>query len=166
MIVDKCRRKPVINNLLTTMRHKGSLSQLSKGRNKDLYENFCKLTKRHLTLYGRVCKTLILTQLVNTPAKRYWLSSERAYSVISQIQKGTLTVNPKKSICRLYYALYDEFKVYKKEHPETPDTRIAEIIIYNPAPCFGLEPRVAGAIIRKMSKQCQQEKIRRLMSRF
>ena len=40
------------------MRHKGSLSQTSKGRNQDLYENFCSLTKRHLNMYGRVCKTL------------------------------------------------------------------------------------------------------------
>lgn len=148
------------------MRHKGSLSQLSKGRNKDLYDNFCRLTKRHLSLYGRVSKTLLLTQLVNAPARRYWISSERAYSVISQIRKGTLGVKPEKNICRLYYALYDEFKVYKREHPDMPDTRIAEEIIHHPAPCFGLEPRVAGIIIRKMSKQCQQEKIRRLMSRF
>lgn len=148
------------------MRHKGSLSQLSKGRNKDLYENFCNLTKRHLNLYGRVCKTLILAQLVNMPAKRYWLSSERAYSVISQIRKGILNVNPKKTVCRLYYSLYDDFEKYKREHPDMPDTRIAEEVVQLPAPCFGLEPRVAGIIIRKMSKQCQQEKISRLLSRL
>ena len=148
------------------MRHKGSLSQTSKGRNQDLYENFCSLTKRHLNMYGRVCKTLILAQLVNMPTKRYWLSPERAYSVISQIRKGTLNVNPEKNICRLYYALYDDFQVYKREHPEIPDTRAVEEVIMQPAPCFGLEPRVAGIIIRKMSKQCREEKIRRLMLRL
>ena len=148
------------------MRKKGSLSQLSKGRNQDLYDNYCNITKRHLNLYGRVCKTLILTQLVNTPAKRYWLSSERAYSVVSQIRKGTLTVSPKKNICRLYYALYDDFVRFKEQHPEIPDTRAVEEVIQLPAPCFGLEPRVAGIIIRKMSKQCQKEKIKRLLSRF
>lgn len=159
-------------NILSTtqyskkMRHKGSVSQLSKGRNKDLYDNFTNLMKRHLNMYGRVCKTLILTQLVNVPAKRYWISPERGYSVISQIRKGILDVNPDKNICRLYYALYDDFKVYKKLHPEVPDTRAVEEVIQQPAPCFGLEPRVAGIIIRRMSKQCQQEKIRRLASRF
>lgn len=148
------------------MRKKGAKSQLSKGRNMDLYDNFVMLQKRHLNLYGRVCKTLILQQLVNTPAKRYWISSERAYSVIYQIRKGILDVNPKKNICRLYYALYDDFRVYKAVHPEIPDTRAVEDVINQPAPCFGLEPRVAGIIIRKMSKQCQKEKIMRLMSRF
>lgn len=147
-----------------TMRKKGSKSQLSKGRDKDLYENFCQLTKRHLSLYGRVCKTLMLTQLVNMPAQRYWLSSERAYSVIVQIRRGTLSVRPDKNICRLYYALYDAYKVFKREHPDMPDTRAVEEVVMQPAPCFGLEPRVAGIIIRRMSRLCQQEKIRRLMS--
>lgn len=144
------------------MRKKGALSQLSKGRNRDLYDNYCQLTRRHLGLYGRVCKTLILTQLVNMPTKRYWLSSERAYSVISQIRKSTLSVNPKKNICRLYYALYDDFVKFKQEHPTMPDTRAVEEVVMLPAPCFGLEPRVAGIILKKYAKQCQQEKIRRL----
>lgn len=148
------------------MRHKGSFSQLRKGRNEDLYDNFCRLTKRHLDMYGRICKTLILAQLVNSTARRYWISPERAYAVISQIRKGTFKVNPKKTVCRLYYALYDDFLTFKAEHPESPDTRAVEDVIQQPAPCFGLEPRVAGIIIRKMSKQCQEEKIRRLMSRF
>ena len=148
------------------MRHKGSFSQLRKGRNEDLYDNFCRLTKRHLEMYGRICKTLILAQLVNSTARRYWISPERAYAVISQIRKGTFKVNPKKTVCRLYYALYDDFLTFKAEHPEIPDTRAVEDVIQQPAPCFGLEPRVAGIIIRKMSKQCQEEKIRRLMSRF
>lgn len=161
------RTVKVRSTILTTMsRKKGSRPQHLKDRNKDLYEVFCSLTKRHLSLYGHICQTLILTQLVSSPAKRYWISSERAYSVISQIKKGTLKVSPSKNICRLYYALYDDFVRYKELHPEVPDTRAAEEIIMQPAPCFGLEPRVAGIIIRKMSKQCQQEKIRRLMSRL
>ena len=148
------------------MRHKGSLSQLNKDKHRDLYENFCRLTNRHLNMYGRICKPLILQQLVNSPAQRYWISSERAYSVISQIRKGTLEVNPKKTICRLYYALYDDFKKYKQLHPEIPDTRAIEEVIQQPAPCFGLEPRVAGIIVKKIAKQCKEEKIRRLMSRL
>lgn len=147
------------------MRKKGALSQLSKGRNKDLYDNYCSLVKRHLQLYGRVCKSLILTQVINSPASRYWISSERAYAVISQIRKGTLTVNPKKNICRMYYALYDEFIKFKEKHPDIPDTRAVEEVILEPAPCFGLEKRVAEIIIRKVAKQCQQKKIRRLSIR-
>lgn len=148
------------------MRHKGSLSQLSKGRNEDLYDKFTQLKKRHLNLYGRICETLLLKQLVNSPAKRYWLSSERAYAVISQIRKGTFHVNPKKTICRLYYALYDDFKAFKHLNPDIPDTRAVEEVIQQPAPCFGLEPRVAGIIVKKIAKQCREEKIRRLSLRY
>lgn len=146
------------------MRKKGSKSQVSKGRNADLYENYVRLLKRHLSLYGRVCNPLIFQQLVNSPAKRYWISSERAYSVIIQIRKGTLNVKPTKTICRLYYALYDDFVKYKELHPEIPGTHAIEEVVMLPAPCFGLEPRVADIIIKKISKQCQKEKIRRLSS--
>lgn len=144
------------------MRKKGAKSQLTKGRNKDLYERYCLLTKKHLGLYGRLCKTLLFKQLVTSPASRYWLSPERAYSIIAQIRNKTLNVRPEKTICRLYYALYDDFKKYKKTHPDVPDTRAVEEVILLPAPCFGLEPRVAEIIIRKVSRQCQKEKIRRL----
>ena len=148
------------------MKHKGSRPQFCKERHQDLYQKFLELTKRHLSLYGRICTPLLLTQLVNSGAKRYWLSPERAYAVVSQIRKGTLQVNPNKNVCRLYYSLYDEFVKYKKANPDIPDTIAIEYVILKPAPCFGLEPRVAGIIIRKMSKQCQQEKIRRLMLRL
>ena len=148
------------------MKHKGSRPIFYKERYKDLYEKFHILTEKHLAMYGRICTPLLLMQLVNTTAKRYWLSPERAYAVVSQIRKGTLKVNPDKNVCRLYYSLYDDFICYKKQHPEIPDTRAIEYVIQQPAPCFGLEPRVAGIIIRKMSKQCQKEKILRLISRL
>lgn len=148
------------------MRKKGSVPQFTEKRYQDLYENYTKLVRKHLSLYGRLSRTLLYRQLVNQPAKRYWISPERAYSVISQIRSGTLTVRPDKNVCRLYYSLYDDFKVYKKSHPDMPDSRIVEEVIMQPAPCFGLEPRVAELIINKMSRKCQQEKIRRLTSRL
>lgn len=117
-------------------------------------------------MYGRVNKPTLLNKVVNMPASRYWISPERGYSVIADIRKGKIATPPSRNKMKLYNALYQEFIMYKEKHPNMSDTRIVEEIVYHPAPCFGLEPRVAGFIIKKMEVLCKQEKLQKLKSLY
>lgn len=144
------------------MRKKGAVSELSERRNRDLYEVYCRLLKEQLQMYGRVNKPSLLSKVVNMPASRYWISPERGYSVIADIRKGKINTIPSKNKIKLYNALYQEYLTYKETHPKMSDIKIVEDIVYLPAPCFGIEPRVAGFIIKKMEVKCKQEKIRKL----
>lgn len=144
------------------VRRKGSVSEFTERRNRDLYAQYCALVKRQLQLYGRVNKAALLKQVVNMPASRYWLSPERGYSIVTKIKRGELTTPLTRNKRLLYMALFEEYMVYKEHHPNTPDSHIMGIITEHPAPCFGLEPRVAGFIIKKMEAICKQEKLRRL----
>jgi hypothetical protein len=113
-------------------------------------------------LYGRANKLSLLNKVVNMTAKRYWISPERGYSVIDSIRDGKIKTSTSKNKMKLYLALYDEFVKFKEKNPNMSDMKIAEEIVFLPAPCFGLEPRVAGFIINKMEKICRKEKINRL----
>lgn len=148
------------------MRKKGSTFILSDARDNDLIRAYREIIKKQLALYGRIVPTGIANIVVNSPASRYWVSSERACSVILMMDKGKSIDYMKRNTVRFYHALYKDFCKYRSSHPDMCVKHIVEIIIQEPAPCFAISPRVAGSIIFKMKKKCQQEIIHRLNPQY
>ncbi len=144
------------------MRKKGSTFALAESRDKDLLRVYREIISKQLDLYGRITITGLMEKVVNSPASRYWVSSERACSIILKIDKGETLSQMKKNMIIFYRSLYAEFCTYKNTHPGMPAKHIIEIIIQQPAPCFVVSPRVAGSIIYRMKIKCQRENIQRL----
>lgn len=144
------------------MRKKGSKFLLERERNEDIMRIYRELTKKQLSLYGRICYAKLLESVVNSQASRYWVSPERASSIIYKMEKGMSFDGMKKNTVRFYKSLYNDYQLYKDFHPKTSTKAIVEEILMQPAPCFLLTPRVAGDIIFKMKKKCRQETIRNL----
>lgn len=138
------------------MRKKGAISQLNRERDKDLYRRYRCLAEKHLRLYGRISQGVLLREVVDGEADRYWISAERAYSVVSQLKRGRMPFNGK-NITRLYRSLYKDFCDYKAGNPGVSDKRAVEEVVCMKAPCFGVEPRVAGMIIYRMKKERRME---------
>ena len=147
------------------MRKKGSVFLMSNDRDKDLIRAYREVIKKQLNLYGRITATGIMAKVVNSPASRYWVSSERAYSVILKMDKGE-SISYMKTRAQVFYrSLYKDFCVYRESHSGLPSKYIVEIVIQRPAPCFMISPAFARNIIFRMKKQCWEEKMRRLKSR-
>lgn len=144
------------------MRKKGCTFEFAEERNRDLYRVYREITDRQLRLYGRITGTGLMDKVVNSPASRYWVSLERARSVMSRLDRGEALPRMKGQTIRFYMSLYSRYCLYRKEHPGTPSIRILEVVTQCPAPCFTLSPRVAGTIIYRMKKKCRKETIRRL----
>jgi hypothetical protein len=144
------------------MRKKGSIFILEKERNEDLMRIYREITKKQLNLYGRVCHAKILEKVVNSQASRYWVSPERASSIIYKMEKGMSFKGMKKNTVLFYKSLYYDYRLYKDFHPKMSTRAIVEEVLMQPAPCFLITPRVAGDVIYKMKKKCQQQTIRNL----
>lgn len=142
-----------------TMRKKGSVFLLKKERNEDLMRAYKDVIKKQLALYGRVSQSTLMSNVVNSPAERYWVSSERAYSIILRIEKGELPPKMKSNSRRFYESLYKDFCEYRNTHPDMPIKHIVEIVVQQPAPCFVLSPRIASWIIFKLKQKCRAEKL-------
>lgn len=148
------------------MRKKGNVFALSDSRDRDLLRAYNELVKKQLRLYGRICKTGLMEQVVDSPASRYWVSSDRACAIIYRLEKGERIDYMKRNRVKFYISLYEDFRRYKKLHPEVQATKhIVEIVVMQPAPCFPVTPRVAGNIVERMRRRCRQEKVRRLCPR-
>lgn len=144
------------------MRKKGSVFMLEDKRDRDLMRVYRKTITDHLNTRGAIDMKQALPQIVNSPAARYWVSTDRACSVVYKMNKGIALAGMKENTLLFYQALYREFTVYQALHPELPIKHIVEIIVQNPAPCFLLSPRVAGMVIHKMKKKCFEETMKRL----
>ena len=148
------------------MRKKGSVFILSDSRDRDLLRAYHEQVKRQLHLYGRVTKTGLMEQVVNSPASRYWVSSERACVIIYRLEKGESIAYMKPCKRRFYMALYQSYLAYREQHPEIQAKKhVVELVVMRPAPCFPVTPRVAGNIVERMRRRCRQEKVRRLCPR-
>ena len=145
------------------MRKKGSVFVLSDSRNRDLLRAYNEQVKKQLRLYGRITQTGLVERAVNSPASRFWVSSERACVIIYRLEKGESIGYMKRNKLRFYTELYKAFCLYREQHPEiTCVKHLVEIVVMQPAPCFPITPRVARNIIEKMRRKCQKEKINKL----
>lgn len=148
------------------MRKKGSVFVLSEQRNRDLLRAYNEQVKKQLHLFGRVIQTKLAEKVVNSPAARFWVSSERACVIIYRIEKGESIGYMKRSKLRFYRELYRAFCIYREQHPEiTCVKHIVEEVVMLPAPCFPITARVARNIIEKTRRKCQREKIEQWRSK-
>lgn len=148
------------------MRKEGDVFAFTEQRDRDLLSAYQRQISRQLQLYGRINATGLIQKVINSTASRYWVSSERACVVINKLERGESIGYMKPDKMRFYNELYKEFCAYREKHAGMPKKHIVEIVITYPAPCFGISPRVANNIIRKMKRKCMEEKVKRFMSRL
>ena len=107
----------------------------------------------------------ILLRTVNHPARRFWVSEERALRVVRTMRRRGLpaTCNPLKR--EMYEEIYRRVCRLQTEHPDWPLKRRVYAAVNEEAPKFYLSPGCAHVIVLEEKKKCRIETMRRL-SRF
>lgn len=118
---------------------------LTPQRNKDLHGCFCRV----LSEMNPIVLDEALTRTVNSPAKRFYISSDRAYGVLIRWEKCGITklITPERQ--EMYEEIYRRILELRKSMPNTPFMHLVEIVLEQPAPKFYLETSSVKTILCK-----------------
>ena len=88
-----------------------------------------------------------LARTVNSPAKRFYISADRAYGVLIRWDLHGVTRLISDERQEMYEELYERIKVLKPLYPNTPLMHMVEMVIEQPAPKFYLKIKSAKTIL-------------------
>jgi hypothetical protein len=125
----------------------GSISDFVPQRNNELIRAFRKIL--HESSYIKIKE--VTNRLVNMPASRFWVSEERASTVVSAMVAGRgLPKNMRPSKREMFTEIYNRVVEMRKTNPKAPIRELAAIAVNTPAPKFYMCPRSALVVIYKI----------------
>lgn len=107
----------------------------------------------------------VLSQAVNHPARRFWVSEERALRVVRAMKRGDRLPCGNALKREMYEEIFRRVGRLSAAHPHWPLSRLVWVVVNQEAPKFYLSLSSAHAIVLEERKRCRIETMRKL-SRF
>lgn len=131
------------------MKKQGSILEFTEQRNKELMKAFTMALGKASFIDIKI----IATEIVNTPCSRFWVSEERAASVIRAIRKNKNVLSCMRPTKReMFIEINKRVKQLRKSTPNSSLPQLVEKVVNSPAPKFYMKPRCAMEIIYKIKK--------------
>lgn len=130
------------------MKKLGCYFYLEKERNKDLIIAFNKLYEVSNTVNAEFYE-----RLSQSPARRFWVSEERAAIVLSRMEHGENLDDMIPSRRRMFHDLYKVFSHLKDIHPSCSVFDLACMAVNSQAPSFYLTPKSMKEIICRIKRK-------------
>ena len=132
------------------MKYHGCTLEFTAERNKQLIQAF----RNALAAHKHIDISRIAQEIVNTPCTRFWVSEERAVTVINAMRKNKPILRAMRPTKReMFREIYTRYLQQHKLQPNTPFKTLIARIINSPAPKFYMQPRCAIEIIYKLKRQ-------------
>ena len=116
---------------------------LTVQRNMDLYNAY----KQVVSEMNIIVLDEALELTVNSPAKRFYISADRAYGVLVRWDLHGVTRLISDERQEMYEELHERIKELKPLYPNTPLMHLVEMVIEQPAPKFYLKIKSAKTIL-------------------
>ena len=131
------------------MKYVGSYVAYEQARNSDLMRAYETVFNAH----RGAKKEEIYKMVVEMPSSRFWVSEERAATIVLNIIKGDKleSMKPKKRL--MYFEIYRRVMEAKKKNPDAPISYLTFDVVSSPAPQFYLTPQSAKTIISKIKRK-------------
>lgn len=145
------------------MKHRGNNFEYAEERNEDIMRAYMQEIGR----CDRIYLPDVLSTVVNTPSKRFWVSAERAAIVISKMMHGDTLINMRPARREMFQEIYRRVKLLQKENPTMSISEMALKVVQQPAPKFYITAGSAKVIISRIRKQWykkRSQELRRLHS--
>lgn len=132
------------------MKKKGNNCEFTRERDAALMAAY----RQELSETGATSLENIAAGVARRPSSRFWVSEERAVSVVSAMLRGLdVTGNMHPSKRRMYEEIYRRIKIVRSREPDSSLVSAVSEVIYSEAPEFYLSPRyVRDRIILTRSK--------------
>ena len=129
-------------------KHKGARSLYTSQRDAELHRAFCRAKERLLREKGYVLLSEAVDMARLSGTSRYFISEERAASIISNILKGRKplqTMSETKN--RQFRNLYVQYQALKSQFPNLPHLELVVMACASPAKEFYLTHKAATQIL-------------------
>ena len=136
------------------MRHKKSCIEYTLERDVDLMSAY-----RNVLQAGNYANCYdLMKSVVCMPAKRFWVSEERAFCVYYSIRKDPnflSSFGPTKK--EMFAEIYNRMEMLHREQPQLNIRELAFKVVNQPAPKFYITAGTASVIIHYFKKRCREK---------
>lgn len=136
------------------MKKKGAVMEFSAERIEDLMSVY--------RSYIRQCDFIrmpdVYENIVNMPAKRFYVSDIRAALVVASIQRGENVLKEmRESKRKMFKEIYNRVIALKDKEPKLSLSQLCAIVVSQPAPEFYLTPGTAKVMICKERRKWKKK---------
>lgn len=141
------------------MKHKGALMEYSKERSDDLMRAY----DEYIKSCNFIRMSDVYNNIVNMPARRFWVSDIRAALVVSAMIRGEAHLEAMWDLKReMYEEIYRRVIELRKHCPKSSISELCAMVVVQPAPKFYLTPGSAKMMVCKARKEWIRRKQQRL----
>lgn len=127
-------------------KHFGSIMDFTRQRNDDLMHAY----RRQLTLAGCIIMPEIFEKVAQSPARRFWVSEERAAVEVARMLAGRPFSRMRPNKREMFEEIFRRYLALRNLHPGKSLFELVSKVVHQPAPKFYLTPRTVGEFIYRI----------------
>lgn len=144
----------------------GSTFEYEAERNADLVRAYREQIARLYEEKDSTNLDEVFTRTASAPARRFYVTPERAAIVVQQIHKGLSIASMRPPRREMFMEIYSRVRALRQEKPQWSLARLCTAVVQQPAPSFYLTPKSVKVIIYKIKRGWYEERKRKLRHLF
>lgn len=128
-------------------KHFGSIMEFTRQRNEDIMRAY----REQLALADYIVMPEIFRKVAESPAKRFWVSEERAAVEVSRMLVGKPFSRMRANKREMFKEIFRRYIALRDLHPRKSLPELVSIIVNQPAPRFYLTPRTVGEFVYRIN---------------
>jgi hypothetical protein len=127
-------------------KHFGSIMEFTRQRNEDIMRAY----RSQLARTGYILMPEIFRLVAESPAKRFWVSEERAAVEVARMLAGKPFLRMRPNKREMFEEIFRRYLMLRDEYPDKSLFELVSMVVNQPAPKFYLTPRTVGEFIYRI----------------
>ena len=127
-------------------KHFGSIMDFTRQRNDDIMRAY----REQLALANYIVMPEIFEKVAESPAKRFWVSEERAAVEVSRMLVGKPFSRMRANKREMFQEIFRRYLALRESCPGKSLIELVSIVVHQPAPKFYLTPRTVGEFVYRI----------------